>query len=85
MVTIKEAAPVIDQAIIEAAALIEEVTGTTADPEWIAEQLADSEWIYGGCTDDEEDAIDLEEALLQLSYIVDRVVRFILDEQEATA
>lgn len=81
MVTIREAQPIIDLYVMQAAALIEQMTGTAEDPEWIYNQLADSEWIFGGCTDDGEDGIDIDEALLQLSYIVDREIEFIKSEE----
>ena len=79
-----EAERIIDRWIEQAAGVIEAVTGgARPDTNDLLYELADSEWIFcGGFAEDEETIIDMESALRQLSYIVERWIDDFKADQE---
>ena len=80
---VSESEKIIDRWIDQAAEIIETMTGTRPDNDSLLYELADCEWIIcGGFSEDEEELIDMEAALRQLSYIVERTIENIRAEQE---
>ena len=80
---VSEANPIIDLWIEQAAGIIETITGVKPETEDLLYELADCEWIIcGGFAEDEEELIDMESALRQLSYIVERWIDDFKADQE---
>jgi len=84
IMTATEAEPIIHNWIDEAIKVIEAHTGTVLEHDDILYQLADQEWTYSIVIGDEEDEIYMKQAIIQLSYIVERNIDFIIAEREDT-
>lgn len=83
VMNVKESEPIINNWIEQAVSVIESITGILVDSEDILYRLADSEWIFcGGYYENDETLIDMKSALIQLSRIVEREVKFIEDEKK---
>ena len=68
--------------IREAQETVERMTGVWPDEDDIIMQLCDAEWIFcGGFAEDDEELIDMESALRQLSFIVERTIDNIKADQ----
>jgi len=84
--TVSEAERIIERWITQASEIIESVTGVTAENDDLLSELADCEWIYcGGFAGDDEEVIDMESALRQLSFIVERWIDNFKAEQAELA
>jgi hypothetical protein len=82
LITCAAAEEKILSAVYGAAELIRDITGVFMAPEEILTELSDCEWIFDGGTDEnDEDLIDLDQALIQLSYIVERNIEYIQEEK----
>lgn len=82
IMTTAEAEPIINKWIDEAIEAIESQTGIVLEHDSILYELADCEWMYDIVIDEETSNIDMEEALIQLSYIVERNIEYIIAERE---
>lgn len=81
IMTTAEAEPIINKWIDEAIEAIESQTGIVLEHDSILYELADCEWMYDIVIDEETSNIDMEEALIQLSYIVERNIENIIAER----
>lgn len=81
IMTTAEAEPIIHKWIDEAIEAIESQTGIVLEHDSILYELADCEWMYDIVIDEETSNIDMEEALIQLSYIVERNIDNIIAER----
>ena len=77
----KKANPIIDLLIKSACETIKERTGVEIPKEEIECELFDSEWLFGVNLDDEENHVDMTELVKQLDYIIERNVKYIIDEE----
>ena len=81
IMTTAEAEPIIHKWIDEAIEAIESQTGIVLEHDSVLYELADCEWMYDIVIDEETSNIDMEEALIQLSYIVERNIDNIIAER----
>lgn len=81
IMTTAEAEPIINKWIDEAIEVIESQTGIVLEHDSVLYELADCEWMYDIVIDEETSNIDMEEALIQLSYIVERNIDNIIAER----
>lgn len=81
IMTAAEAEPIINKWIDEAIEAIESQTGIVLEHDSILYELADCEWMYDIVIDEETSNIDMEEAAIQLSYIVERNIENIIAER----
>lgn len=78
----KKAMPIINTLMENAVEEIKEKTGVEIDKGEILLELMDVEWIFGVSIDEEEEYIDLTQAIKQIDYIVARNIKYIEEEQK---
>lgn len=82
IMTATDAEPIIHKWIDEAIEAIKTQTGIVLEHDSVLYELADCEWMYDIVIDEETSNIDMEEAAIQLSYIVERNIENIIAERE---
>ena len=78
---VSESEKIVNRWIDQAADVIETVTGVRQDNDSLLYQLSDCEWIFTAGEIDGEDCIEMVQALKQLSFIVERMIDQIREEQ----
>ena len=81
IMTAAEAEPIIHKWIDEAIEAIESQTGIVLEHDDLLYELADCEWMYDIVIDEDTANIDMEQAVIQLSYIVERNIDNIIAER----
>jgi len=78
----KKADPIIDLLLKNAVEQIKTATNTDIAKSDIEEQLFDCEWLFAINIDDEENFVDFTQLAKQLDYIIERNIKFIIEERE---
>ena len=78
-----KANPIVDLLLKNAVEQIKTATNTDVAKSDIEEQLFDCEWLFAINIDDEENFVDFTQLVKQLDYIIERNIKYILDEKEA--
>lgn len=78
----KKADPIVDLLLKNAVEQIKTATNTDVAKSDIEGQLFDCEWLFNINIDDEENFVDFTQVVKQLDYIIERNIKFILEEKE---
>ena len=77
-----KANPIVDLLVRYACEAIKEKTNIDFPKEDIEYELFDCEWLFGVNIDDEENYINLTELVKQIDFIIERNIKYIIEEQQ---